>query len=486
MGIASSPWQGRGLYAARLRRWHRRLGLIACAGIVIWASSGALHPLLSRYQPQPAQRMAPAVDTLATSAQALATVLAHARVAQIHQARLVRMAYKTYYQVDAGDGTVRYFDVLSGAERRDGDRSYAEYLARHFLGDHASTIAAVTRLTQFDEDYVAVNRLLPVYRVDFARADGMRAYVDTGSSALATLVDRRKARFTRLFTTLHNWRFAGNGDVPRVPLAALVLACAIATPLLGLALYVAHGRHRPRPLARLHRGLGLAVAAMLLTSGASGGFHLVKGALDRAEATPALLHERPAIAISALAGLVPPAGTFSELGVVMLQGRAWYRGTGASAPSGAEHHGCEAPASALSRYRGLPDDATDIPDDVQYARALAGAFSGLPPSRIEAVEAISTFAGEYGFINKLLPVYRVAYSGPHHPRYYVHLDSATLAASIDDFDYLEGWSFAHLHKWQWLEFIGRWPRDIVMMTLALGIATTAALGFALFLRRPRG
>ena len=49
---------------------------------------------------------------------------------------------------------------------------------------------------------------------------------------------------------------------------------------------------------------------------------------------------------------------------------------------------------------------------------------------------------------------------------------------------LEGWAFAHLHKWQWLEVIGRWPRDLLMMACALGAAGVGVLGLLLFLRRP--
>ena len=79
----------------------------------------------------------------------------------------------------------------------------------------------------------------------------------------------------------------------------------------------------------------------------------------------------------------------------------------------------------------------------------------------------------------------MAYASAANDRYYVHLDTATLAAHVDVLDYLEGWSFAHLHKWQWLEPIGRWPRDLVMMAFALTAAAVAALGVWLFLRMPR-
>ena len=157
----------------------------------------------------------------------------------------------------------------------------------------------------------------------------------------------------------------------------------------------------------------------------------------------------------------------------------------AAAPTTA-HHGVhaaahQAPPSARYLATTVHNDAPL--DDQRYARALATTFSGQSMTAIESVTSISAFGGEYGFINKLLPVYRITYGAPHAARYYVHLDSATLAARVDDFDYFEGSSFAQLHKWQWLEVIGRWPRDLLMMAFALGAALVGVLGVLLFLRR---
>lgn len=96
---------------------------------------------------------------------------------------------------------------------------------------------------------------------------------------------------------------------------------------------------------------------------------------------------------------------------------------------------------------------------------------------------LTTFGGEYGFINKLLPVVRVQLADG--ARLYLHPDSATRAARVTQADYAEGWLFANLHKWQWLEFIGRWPRDVVMIIFALGGAAAALAGLCLFIGRAR-
>ena len=428
------------------------------------------------------------LSALPTTALPRAEVLARHHIAQLRRLRIVSWDGGVFYQVIADQGPARYFDVTSGHERPDGDRDYAIALARHNLADAEPPIVAAARLDAFDADYHSVNRLLPVYRIDLDRPDRLRVYVATETSALATLVDTRKALYGRIFTTLHNWRFLGADDTFRVPIGAGFVVAALITPLLGLALHVGTpARTRRPPRAQQHRTLGLLVSVTLLASVTSGGFHLLKAAADRAGASPRPVRAWPEIASTALRWNTTPVPAAAEIGVILVDGTPYLRSR--SAPTvmqTAAHH--QAHAAALQ----APPSAnylaaiahTNAPlDDERYARALASTFSGRPDKTIESVTAITGFGGEYGFINKLLPVYRITYAGPHAERYYVHLDSATLAAHVDNFDYLEGWTFAHLHKWQWLEPIGRWPRDLLMMAFALGAAVVGVLGFLLFLRR---
>jgi len=453
-----------------------------------------MHPLMSRYQPAPAVRTPPLPAMLPAAALSMAEVLALHDIAQFRRLRIVSWDAGVFYQVIADQSTPRYFDVASGRERVDGDRDYAIALARHYLAEAGLPIAAVTRVEAFDADYHAVNRLLPVYRIDLGRPDRLRVYVATESSALATLVDARKALYGRVFTTLHNWRFLGADDALRVPVAAAFVVTAFVTPLLGLALHVrTPARTASPPRVRLHRTFGLVVSVTLLASAGSGGFHLLKSAADRADSSTVPRRAWPEIASTTLASETSLPSASAETGVIVVDGKPYIRSRDASpTPQTSAHHAAHAAA-----LRALPSATywastsdTEAPvddaplDDEHYARSLAQHFSGRPGAAIASVAAVTEFGGEYGFINKLLPVYRVTYRAPYADRYYVHLDSAALAAHVDDFDYVEGWTFAHLHKWQWLEPIGRWPRDLLMMAFALGAAVVGVLGFVLFLRRP--
>jgi hypothetical protein len=118
------------------------------------------------------------------------------------------------------------------------------------------------------------------------------------------------------------------------------------------------------------------------------------------------------------------------------------------------------------------------------ARALAAHHSGLRPDSLGATTLVTRFEGEYGFLNKRLPVWRVDTNAPGHPRYYVELGTGALASRVDDLDALEGYVFSVLHKCH----VGDIPKDLrdgLSASFALGNVIVALMGMVLFLRRGR-
>jgi len=459
-----------------------------------------MHPLMSRYQPQPAVRTAPLVAPLAPDAPALKEILAREGLQVLTEVRLVQLPYGPAWRVETEEQKVapRYFLAANGQEVPDGERRHAEFLARHFLGDGQSAIATIERIEHFGGDYPYVNRLLPVHRVEFAREDGMQVYVDTRHALLATLVDARKARMNWLFVTFHNWRFAEVDDEARSTVAALFLITVLATPLLGYRLY-----RRRRGLAlkgarAWHQRLGLVVSVVVLFSGASGLWHLMKGVQDRASAPEGPRRAAQTLSADTLETRALTADRpVQSLVLLGHEGRSWARVTTIAPETdpaahshqggnrGAEGHGShgggrsDAPAFEV-RYLPLDSEDPVALDEERHAFALAGQLSehGTPEA---TATPISMFGGEYGFINKFLPVMRFQAADT---RLYVHTETRTLAAAVSPADYAEGWSFAQFHKWQALEpLLGRWPRDLLQITFALAIALVSLLGLVLFARR---
>ncbi len=484
----------KGLFSAtslvRWRTWHRTVGAAACAALVLWSLSGAMHPLMSRYQPRPAAFMPPPVVAPGPEAPPLARLLAAAGIDTVSHARLVAFEARSAWQVEIpGASSLRYFDAADGSAIDDGEVRHARALARHYLGDETSPIADVARIAAFGGEYAWVNRLLPVYRVRFDRPDGMRVYVEPRSALLATLVDDRKALFNAVFLYGHTWRLPGLPEPLRIALAAVALLAVAATPVLGLAVWLARRGTLPtRGLRRWHRRLGLGVAIVVLASATSGSWHLAKGLLDRAAGREMPVRAALPLPAAALLTQSIPAGSYATLSLVSVAGEVYARGVPPSAPAPtvahAAHHGGGGPhrPSPTPRYLPLTPAADTVPalDDAGYARQLASLLApGCAAScDFGAAAEVTAFSGEYGFVNKLLPVWRFA---SDVGRFYVHPETGTLAARIGRADYAEGWTFAQLHKWQGLEFLGRWPRDLLQIAWALASASTAALGLRLFL-----
>ena len=90
---------------------------------------------------------------------------------------------------------------------------------------------------------------------------------------------------------------------------------------------------------------------------------------------------------------------------------------------------------------------------------------------------------EYGFVNKRLPVVKLAYDTPEKTTYFIETATSRLAAKIESSDMVEGYSFAILHKFLFMDWAGKNIRDLTMVLAALTILIVSILGFILFLKR---
>jgi hypothetical protein len=89
---------------------------------------------------------------------------------------------------------------------------------------------------------------------------------------------------------------------------------------------------------------------------------------------------------------------------------------------------------------------------------------------------------EYGFVNKRLPVVKLAYDTPEKATYYIEPSSSHLAAVITNSERFEGYSFAIFHKFLFMDWAGKGIRDLVTVIAAMGLLTVCILGLLLFLK----
>lgn len=447
-----------GRLVSSLRGWHRRLAWVAAAAALVWAASGILHPVIVWTGPKPAAFAPPPSAFVPAALPAPASLLAAAGIVDAEQLRYLAIDDRPVLQVQRGGSPERvYLDAASGEVLSDADREQAIRLARHYAGEPQAEVREARLQTHFDADYPAVNRLLPVWRIDFAREDGLAVWIDTGGDRLGTLSGSRKRSQQRLFQILHKLSPLDGLPLLRDLLIGLFSSALLLTAAAGAALLLRRGgRVAAR---RWHRRLAWLAVLPALAFPASGLFHLLAYEGSRP------LAPRPAMIGADYAALPFSASDAPVLEAVSLalpNGPGWLLRLADG-------------SGTRSRYVAA-DGRVLAEDEAALVRHWAAAQFGIAEDAVAAPERIARFTAEYGFANKLLPVWRVA--GPNDEIAFFDPASGRLSAAIRPLNLAEGAAFDWLHKGHWLDALGLKPdaRNAVLIALAALVLLTAGVG----------
>ncbi|MCA3163035.1 MAG: hypothetical protein ACK4VS_08030 [Burkholderiales bacterium] len=468
---------------------------------------------MSRLQPKPAVFFPPSQAINLNQALSLPQVLSmHAlNNERFERIGLAHINKENYYRVVVSKNQpARYFSTLDGRELSDGDRLYAQELARHYTGKLTEPIVSARYITSFGDDYHPVNRLLPVWRVEFASEGQLRAFVDTDQARLATLVDNTRQLLTQIFRWGHNWEFLSGHPKLQIFVMTLLLVLGLFSAVSGIYFYfrmrkTAKQRLHKKPLARWHRTVAIAVSFSTLTFVSSGIFHLwitywreansVVSAPSNFDLktmneeiwkkTIANFNNQPLSRLNALS-----VGNEHFLWLADIAKSNMHSGPRAqvaalSNDEHAEHKKQKTAPPHPMHPSTLVVDATTgekWSGDVKTVATLLAKQYADPSNSVVQTEFIQKFSGEYGFINKRLPVVKVQFSGPGNPRYYIEPVTGVLAAKVDDLDALEGKSFAYLHKWHFTDG-GKDLRDFLLALFAFLNVVIAVAGVALYVKR---
>ena len=488
--------------------WHRWLGMLTCVGIFLWATSGISHPIMSRLQPKPVAFSAPAAQFDLSQSKFVKSVLLQHSINAVSHISLAQFAGVSYYRVSTDNKLpARYFNVVDGAELVDGDALYASYLAQHFTGQGAENLAKVELITAFDNDYHEVNRLLPVWRVEFADSQHLRAYIDTEQSRLATLVNDTRYWLTQVFQFGHNWSFLKGAPVVQVTVAAIVLMAVLTSAFSGLYLYFKLGKAKQRltgkPLRIWHRRLGLIVSLSALIFASSGLFHLIMSYQQQRNAIESAVEMVSINQLNEQVWQQVIAKPLAKLDLLAYAQKLYWYGLPMSADGKnqqpvsqvavlakekveAEQHHPHEPASEVVQPYVLAADIAPSHSNMNRIEDLvklkAINMAKTTDSSVEKIEWITKFENEYGFIFKRMPVIKVQMNDTDNTRYYIEPATGILSAKVRDIDGIEGFVFAYLHKWSF-NFINKDLRDILVSLFALGNILVAVMGFILFYRK---
>ncbi|QEC41008.1 PepSY domain-containing protein [Pseudobacter ginsenosidimutans] len=494
-------------------KWHRISSLIIAIPVLLWAISGLMHPLMTTIKPQMAtQSLALQPIDSAALETPLPRALEQNKITHFHTMRLVQIDNNWFYQVQLknGDPPV-YLSTKNGKSLRNGDKLYAQYIAKQFLqgqpqppaeaqDEHAghdmkeessshdccdaattcvladtsgALVESVELVTGFNKEYKYVNRLLPVYKVQFDREDGIRVYVETMQDRFAYAVDNKRAGFDRFFALCHTWDWLSATGRFKYLLMGLITGLGFLTTIMGLYIFfITKTKKGKQPLARTrrtHRIVSLIACAFTLMFTFSGGLHALEKLKTPDPIADNLSNEIPASAVtlnySRLQAEIPFA--VCDLSITRIDSALYWRAVTKNKKVEYLH---------AAHYTILPNG------EEQHALSLATTFSGHAARDVVKMERITKFAGEYGFVNKRLPVWKLSYASNNNERYYVETSTGKCAAQVTDKDLFEGYSFALLHKHHFMDWAGKSARDISTM-IAAGLQVIMVLvGLFLFYR----
>ncbi|MCG9793306.1 PepSY domain-containing protein [Flavobacterium algicola] len=492
-----------------LYKWHRTLGIITIVPVIFWCLSGLMHPVMAHwFKPSIAHEklQAAAIDTSLIKL-SIHDVLTSNKVERFHNFRLVHFNNSIYYQVKTiKEHEVLYFNASNGSELVNGDIIYAEWLSRYFIDDQKSTVATLKLQTEFDGQYKYVNRYLPVWKLTFNRANDMDVYVETTSSKLATYNPTSRKIQLWVFDTFHNWNFLESITNKTIQITVMILLLSIIgfSALSGIVIYgffwkvfkkapVTDNQSRFR---KHHRKIGIAVSLVTLTFTFSGGYHATKKldpyTLDKMIYTT----DFKTSDLSTLDEVVKPGSNWSNYSVVQLDGIIYLQ------VSLLPNDDDEVLTKYINCQTGIEDKAVENKYIVflanKFAKLKAVGHAETPADCCDMANLKSCIAGaqlvdtkilyqfdnrEYGFVNKRLPVIKLSYNTEDHTAIYIDPSTSRLAAFVTDSDRIEGYSFAILHKFLFMDWAGKNIRDLVMSLAALGVLAVSLMGLYLFLKR---
>jgi hypothetical protein len=432
------------------RAIHRKLAWVAGLVAVLWAATGFLHPIMSWTAPRPAVQAPPVQALMLDGLTPPATALAAEGVTESTLVRLVMVEGKPYWFAARDNSARVVLDARSGAAAPETERRHAIALARHYAVLPDAEVEATRLITAFSTDYPSVNRLLPVWEVRFATPDGLTLYVDTGLDRLAAVTNDLRCVLLSIFQNVHTLKFLEAFEPLRLAVVFALIATVMATTAFGAMML---WRSRGRGLRKAHTLAAWTALPLVAMFTLSGTLHLFVTSSLWSEPAP-----RAAPFAVALLPPVPGAEPGIAVNALTAAGGPLWR---LQIEETGYYFGANAPDLDEERARGLVSAAPDAP-----------------------VSLVTRFGEGYRVINNRLPVWRV--ETPNGAAF-ADVREALIAARDSDtwLTRLEGWTFDNLHKWEFLNPLGRRNRDYATMAATAIVIFMALLGFALLGRSRR-
>ncbi|UKJ08781.1 PepSY-associated TM helix domain-containing protein [Solitalea lacus] len=479
-------------------KWHRLSSILIAIPVIMWTLSGIMHPIMTSFKPKVKnQFLKTNTIDLSRIKITLDSALLKNNITSISNFRVIELKDKLYYQISQkSNNQLIFIDASTGQVNADAPVQYAQKLALQFLGDSTTRITSISLVKSFDDEYLEINRLLPVYKVNFDRKDGVRLYVDPVSDRLGLAMDDNRAAFTSFFRNFHSWEFLKSLGSFQTAVLVVLSGLAFITAVMGIYIaFISKSKKRSGTVRyrRVHRQIAIVVSVTTLMFTFSGAYHAFKKFEPDNRQNYFVEYEFKAKNLGLCFDSIATKYQVKNVSLVQMNNTSYVRLTCSSSVTN-KGECCEKMNMAAAkfgekgkadseeiRYLSIPD-LKELPNgEEQYARFMATTFSKNSDEKIVSATSINEFKGEYGFVNKRLPVYKVQFATNYNERWYVETSSGKMAAKINDMDLREGLSFSMLHKFHFADGIGKTTRDVLTVIAALGNLMAALAGIILLL-----
>lgn len=221
---------------AFFRKAHRWVGLLFSLSILMSTGSGILHNVMTYTQtPPPPAR--PSGEGLAPERIRIPVTEAISKLPtkEVQAINLRGIYGEPWYQIftASGDQPI-YISATDGHIEPLQDERYAAQIASSFLG--GAMVRKMDYLTHFNNEYINIFRVLPVYRFDANDPLHSRVYVSTTTGSVTRHTDDKRQLEANIFTNLHKLGFIPNKLARDVTLTVLTFG-AFLVACLGIVLF---------------------------------------------------------------------------------------------------------------------------------------------------------------------------------------------------------------------------------------------------------
>jgi len=463
-----------------LYKIHRYLSIVCLIPVVLWCVSGLTHPIMANwFRIKPVHRTAPVVkiDT--------AKILLSAKQVAVNNdldtfqnIGIKVLKQQPYYMFNVG-GNEQFYNTTTGDLLKKGDLKYASFLASYYSGFKESTITGVNIVTEFSSDYKVINRHLPVYKVSFSDAGKSDVFVHIPSANLGTINNSLKRSYLWVFSNFHNWDFLGDNHTIKPFLVFTLSLSTFIVGVLGLVIYFVNRKKYKKRTKKvkklkkrnLHRYLSVPVSIFFLMFSFSGAYHAFQKfeVYDLNQHEPINTYNVEVLTMDFLE--VNSFDKLQRISLVKIQEEIFYRFSFLKNP--------------IAKYYNA-NTLEELKDgDEKYAVARAVTISKKQEAQVSKINLITHFKNEYGFINKRLPVYGVSFNDAKGTKCYVETASGIPGALVDKNKKREALSFIMLHKFHFLDFLGKQIRDVIIALAVLSVLVVLFTGLRVFIQLVR-